>query len=101
MARPCGHGLLSIHFGLDRSAPVGLKGPWGEERGTEDLSSELPGLALLCPPTLSALQCEGSAILQVFTKSMARSEFLLEPYRDSYKNLCTELGSDQSVKYLL
>jgi hypothetical protein len=43
VARPCGHGLVSIHFSLDRSVLVGLKGPRGEERRTQDLSPELGG----------------------------------------------------------
>lgn len=73
MARPCGHGLVSIHFSLDRSVLVGLRGPRGEERGTEDLmSSELPGLALLCPPTFFCTVGYSAAVLQVDIESAAR-----------------------------
>lgn len=81
VARPCGHGLVSIHFSLDRSVLVGLKGPRGEERETEDLSPESPGLTFCAHPRS---QCGASAaLLQVFTEIRV----FLRICKDNYKNL--------------
>lgn len=93
VARPCGHGSVSIHFSLDRSVLVGLKGPQGEEKGTEaQAQSHLGWLSVSSHSLSSAVWGICCCLPSLHRVCFQRFEFPSESYRDNHGNLYPGLG---------